>query len=105
MITSTFAAPSQPPLHALARPAGAISNLDCQYCFFAPDGEPGLYYLCTGYKAFFTHIDEPTRFMARELAVDQAPANAMAYMQAKDARLGAVLPRPGRNDPCPCGSG
>ena len=30
----------------------------------APDGEPGLNYLCAGYKAFFTHIDKPMRTMA-----------------------------------------
>ncbi len=70
-----------------------------------PDGEPGLNYLCAGYKAFFTHIDEPMRFMARELTLDRAPANVMAYMRAKDARLEAALARAGRNDPCPCGSG
>jgi len=29
-----------------------------------PDGEPGLNYLCDGYKAFFTHIDGPMRTMA-----------------------------------------
>ncbi len=29
-----------------------------------PDGEPGLNYLCTGYKRFFTHIDSPMRTMA-----------------------------------------
>ncbi len=29
-----------------------------------PDGEPGLNYLCAGYKAFFTHIDRPMRMMA-----------------------------------------
>jgi len=29
-----------------------------------PDGEPGLNYLCAGYKAFFTHIDKPMRLMA-----------------------------------------
>ncbi len=32
-----------------------------------PDGEPGLNYLCAGYKAFFTHIDEPMRLMANLL--------------------------------------
>ncbi|HEY9616841.1 MAG TPA: anaerobic sulfatase maturase [Microcoleaceae cyanobacterium] len=29
-----------------------------------PDGEAGLNYLCAGYKAFFTHIDQPMRLMA-----------------------------------------
>ena len=33
-----------------------------------PDGEPGLNYLCAGYKRFFTHIDAAMRFMANELA-------------------------------------
>lgn len=29
-----------------------------------PDGEDGLNYLCAGYKAFFTHVDEPMKTMA-----------------------------------------
>jgi uncharacterized protein len=29
-----------------------------------PDGEPGLNYLCAGYKAFFNHIDQPMKKMA-----------------------------------------
>ena len=29
-----------------------------------PDGEPGLNYLCAGYKLFFTHINHPMRMMA-----------------------------------------
>jgi uncharacterized protein len=32
-----------------------------------PDGEPGLNYLCAGYKQFFKHIDVPMRAMAELL--------------------------------------
>ena len=49
-----------------------------------PDGEPGLNYLCEGYKAFFNHIDEPMRFMANQLRHGIAPASVMAYMRNKD---------------------
>jgi uncharacterized protein len=42
-----------------------------------PDGEPGLNYLCQGYRAFFNHIDKPMRFMAAELRAGRAPANIM----------------------------
>lgn len=37
------------------------------------DGEPGLNYLCEGYKAFFTHIDPAMRRMAERL---RSPATA-----------------------------
>ena len=30
----------------------------------SPSGEPGLNYLCEGYKAFFHHIDKPMSAMA-----------------------------------------
>jgi uncharacterized protein len=30
----------------------------------SPDGEPGLNYLCAGYRTFFRHIDQPMRTMA-----------------------------------------
>jgi uncharacterized protein len=42
-------------------------------------GEPGLNYLCAGYKHFFRHIDPYMRFMANELKHDRAPANVMAW--------------------------
>ncbi|SPE22829.1 Anaerobic sulfatase-maturating enzyme [Candidatus Sulfotelmatomonas gaucii] len=68
-----------------------------------PDGEPGLNYLCAGYKMFFHHIDPYMRFMAAELAAQRAPANVMRWVAAQEAeqKQGNV----GRNDPCPCGSG
>lgn len=62
-----------------------------------PSGEPGLNYLCPGYKAFFAHIDEPMRAMADALRGGRAPAEIMERYAAADRRRG-------RNEPCPCGS-
>jgi uncharacterized protein len=70
-----------------------------------PDGEPGLHYLCAGYKTFFHHITEAMNFMAEELRHNRAPAAVMAYMARKDAALRQAFAQAGRNDPCPCGSG
>ena len=69
-----------------------------------PDGEPGLNYLCDGYKAFFTHIDQPMRRMAAELRVGRAPANIMYYLAQEQLELQRRLAHAGRNDLCPCGS-
>jgi uncharacterized protein len=70
-----------------------------------PDGEPGLHYLCEGYKAFFTHIDRPMRFMAAELRSGRPPANVMLYLTQEEAGLQRRFARARRNEPCPCGSG
>jgi len=69
------------------------------------DGEPGLNYLCAGYRSFFKHIDEPMRLMAAQLASGQPPANVMGDMARQDAVLDRRFAAAGRNDPCPCGSG
>jgi uncharacterized protein len=42
-----------------------------------PHGEPGLNYLCAGYKKFFTHIDPAMRTMAALLGNGRAPAEIM----------------------------
>jgi len=42
-----------------------------------PDGEPGLNWLCEGYRQFFGHIDPAMRFMAGELRAGRPPANIM----------------------------
>lgn len=70
-----------------------------------PDGEPGLNYLCAGYKAFFSYIDQPMRKMATELRAGRAPANIMYDLAQEEIELQRRLARAGRNDPCPCGSG
>jgi uncharacterized protein len=69
-----------------------------------PDGEPGLNYLCAGYKHFFKHIDPYMRFMAEELRHERPPANVMEWVRLRDSKSPARK-SPGRNDPCPCASG
>lgn len=44
----------------------------------APDGEPGLNYLCEGLRAFFTRIDRPMRTMAGLLRQHRSPALVMS---------------------------
>ncbi|HXS75580.1 MAG TPA: anaerobic sulfatase-maturation protein [Terracidiphilus sp.] len=45
-----------------------------------PDGEPGLNYLCAGYKHFFKHINPYMEFMAGELRAGRPPANIMRML-------------------------
>lgn len=42
-----------------------------------PTGEPGLNYLCAGYKKFFRHIDPAMQIMANLLRHNRAPAEIM----------------------------
>lgn len=77
-----------------------------------PDGEPGLNYLCAGYKAFFTHVDRPMRIMTWLLKKGRAPAEVMRILAAEAAKEAAkegkgapAFAGAGRNAPCPCGSG
>jgi uncharacterized protein len=63
-----------------------------------PDGDPGLNYLCPGFKAFFHHVDPAMRFMGERLRAGLAPSDIVDRYAAEDARRG-------RNEPCTCGSG
>jgi uncharacterized protein len=69
------------------------------------DGEPGLNYLCEGYRTFFNYVDGPMRFMAAALRAGQAPASLMADVARREREARGTFARAGRNDPCPCGSG
>lgn len=79
-----------------------------------PAGDPGLNYLCAGYRKFFNHIDPLMRQMADELKAGRPAANVMQQFRKKkpETKIESTthsshlpLKSVGRNDACPCGSG
>lgn len=91
--------------------------IDCEYRFachgecpkhrfrITPDGEPGLNYLCDGYKMFFGHVKPYMDYMAKQLKSKKPPSNVMQWIKQKEQPQKSPKPSAGRNDPCPCGSG
>jgi uncharacterized protein len=84
-----------------------VCNGECPKNRFmtAPDGEPGLNYLCAGYKMFFNHVDPQMKIMANLLRQGRCAEEIMQMNVPQ-----ATMPVPGgtkvgRNAPCPCGSG
>jgi uncharacterized protein len=63
-----------------------------------PDGEPGLNYLCAGFKQFFQHIDFSMKLLAGLVQRGREAKEVMAILDRAFANID-------RNDPCPCGSG
>lgn len=49
-----------------------------------PDGEPGLNYLCAGYKHFFTHIDEPLKIIVDLFNQGRGAEEVMQKLAIKD---------------------
>ena len=71
-----------------------------------PTGEPGLNYLCAGYKIFFHHIDRDMRIMANQLRQKTGRRlRSWQFYAEADRKLQAAFASAKRNDPCPCGSG
>ena len=58
-----------------------VCNGECPRLRFAVsnDGEPGLNYLCKGYRRYFEHIAPAMDFMRNELLHERPPANIMLH--------------------------
>jgi uncharacterized protein len=67
-----------------------ICNGECPKNRFiaTPDGEPGLNYLCEGYKAFFKHADRPMKIMAGLIRRGHLAEEVMKLM-AEEGKEGA----------------
>jgi uncharacterized protein len=65
-------------------------------------GEAGLNYFCESYQRFFAHAGDDLRAMA---ALVHRGRPAADIMQLRSRHAAADAHTPGRNDPCPCGSG
>ena len=72
-----------------------------------PEGEEGLNYLCRSYRSFFGHVDPYMRVMADLVGQGRPAAEVMEWVRRQDQgrEAASVRQQPGRNDPCPCGSG
>ncbi len=68
-----------------------------------PQGEPGLNYLCAGYKRIFKHM-QPTMEIMTQLLRSGRPAAEIMRIVAEKPGLAPTQP-PKRNAPCPCDSG
>jgi len=48
-----------------------------------PDGEPGLNYLCKGFKLFYKHVEPYMDFMANELMHDRPASNVTKWVKSR----------------------
>jgi len=66
-----------------------ICNGECPKHRFitTPDGDPGLNYLCAGYKRFLQHIDPYMGIMSNLLAKQRPPAEIMSMLVPRTASI------------------
>ncbi|MBN1420033.1 MAG: anaerobic sulfatase maturase [Planctomycetes bacterium] len=66
------------------------------------EGDPPVNAFCEAYRMFFSHTEPVFRAMAADLAAGRTADHALHRLGLTKERPRG---RPGRNDPCPCGSG
>ncbi len=85
-----------------------------QYCWggcpnhrhsLSPDGEPGHNRLCEGYMMFYRYTLPYFEAMAQCLRANRPARDYRLAMGQQSLQQNAAKTTPGRNDPCPCGSG
>jgi uncharacterized protein len=95
------------PRYCLDCEVRSMCNGECPKNRFikSPDGEPGLNYLCVGYKKFFNHcrpfvnaVAAAHRYQSEANKRDQSQKTTRTVNQAGAVKIN-------RNAPCPCGSG
>lgn len=82
----------------------AVCNGGCPKDRFAvtDSGEPGLNYLCEGFRIFFAHAQPPLLHAMSRLRAGASREVVMAELRERALERWKGV---GRNDPCPCGSG
>jgi len=95
------------PKYCLECPVLFACNGECPKNRFTntPDGEPGLNYLCAGYKAFFQRVDEPMKIMAMLLNSGRPASDIMTILVENKEVLEKKYTKASHTDSCPCGSG
>jgi uncharacterized protein len=89
----------------------AMCNGGCPKNRFSrtPEGQTGLNYLCAGYKLFFKHCRPFITEVAAQWRRQQLEEQVTLSLNTSGSSLkGGAFgdgTEPGRNEPCPCGSG
>lgn len=95
------------PACCLECPVGFLCHGGCPKDRFVetPEGEPGLNYLCPGYRRFYGHALPHLERMALLAAAGRPMTAISEELEVTEADERHLWRTTGRNDPCPCGSG
>jgi uncharacterized protein len=95
------------PKYCLQCPVLFACNGECPKNRFSltPDGQPGLNYLCAGYKGFFQRVDEPMKILAMLMNSGRPASDVMTIQAEKKEALSKAYQTTRAEQPCPCGSG